>query len=159
MIAVPHFHIGRWMLLAEGIVVGVFGGAGLAWSMANPQFGADGAPILWLRVTPIHCGLMLGVGALTIFAALGRIAVVFSRIAVLGWLLLAGLCFASSAPGPLGFDTCDGVLYGLLALYNLALALWFAVSRRRDRRIARPSAPGPPAQVAPRGRPTSAPTR
>jgi len=139
MIAGSSFRIGRWVLLVEGIIVGVFGGAGLAWSMANPQYGDEGTPILWLRVTPIHCGLMLGIGALTIFAALGRVAVMFSRIALIGWLVLTGVCAAAtarSAPGPLGFDTRDVVLYGVLALYNLALVLWFTIGLRRDRRIA-----------------------
>jgi len=146
MIAGSTFRIGRWVLLVEGIAVGVFGGAGLAWSMANPQFGADGAPMLWLRVTPIHCGLMLGIGALTIFAALGRIAVLFSRIAVIGWLILAALCAAATArstPGPLGFDVRDVVLYAVLALYNFVLVLWFALSRRGDHRISRPPRPRP----------------
>lgn len=110
--------------------MGVFGGSGLAWSMANPQFGAEGAPIMWLRVTPIHCALMLGVGVLTIFASLGRTAVVFSRVASIGWLGLMIVCIvasASHAPGPLGFDSRDSILYGALVLYNLALVLWFTV--------------------------------
>ena len=38
--------IGQWALGAEGFAMGVFGGAGLAWSMANPHFGAAGAPII-----------------------------------------------------------------------------------------------------------------
>ncbi|MDH6246278.1 DUF4383 domain-containing protein [Mycobacterium sp. OTB74] len=130
MIPGTRLRIGRWVLLAEGIVMGVFGGAGLAWSMANPQFGAEGAPILWLHVTPMHCALMLGAGVLTLFASLGRTAVLFSRIASVGWLVLTIVCISAAAshtPGPLGFDTRDSLLYGILALYNLALVLWFTV--------------------------------
>lgn len=118
--------------------MGVFGGAGLAWSMANPQFGAEGAPILWLRVTPLHCALMLGVAVLTIFASLGRTALVFSRIAAFGWLALMVACIWAAAghqPGPLGFDSRDSLLYGTLAIYNLALVLWFTVDVRRGRRV------------------------
>ncbi|MEZ0050868.1 hypothetical protein ABIA30_001866 [Mycobacterium sp. MAA66] len=157
MIAGSRFRIGRWVLLAEGIAMGVFGGAGLAWSMANPQFGAEGAPILWLRVTPIHCGLMLGIGVLTIFASLGRTAVVFSRIASIGWLTLTIVCASAAAshtPGPLGFDSRDSVLYGILTLYNCALVLWFTVgmskfgkSRRRDVAAAPPASDAPTAPV------------
>lgn len=117
--------------------MGVFGGAGLAWSMANPQFGAEGAPILLLRVTPMHCVLMLGVGVLTILASLGRTALVFSRIASFGWLALMVACIWQATghqPGPLGFDSRDSLLYGALALYNLALVLWFTIGAKRNAR-------------------------
>ena len=141
--------------------MGVFGGAGLAWSMANPQFGAEGAPILLLRVTPMHCALMLGVGVLTILASLGRAALVFSRIASFGWLTLMVACIWQATghqPGPLGFDSRDSLLYGALALYNLALVLWFTIGVERtakteDRR------PGRPVGEAAQRRPDAVTTR
>lgn len=126
--------------------MGVFGGAGLAWSMANPQFGAEGAPILLLRVTPLHCALMLGVGVLTILASLGRTALVFSRIASFGWLALMVACIWQATghqPGPLGFDSHDSLLYGALALYNLALVLWFTVGVERSPKSGHPGSGRP----------------
>jgi hypothetical protein len=159
MTARSRFRIGRWMLLAEGIAMGVFAGAGLAWSMANPQFGADGAPILWLRVTPIHCALMLGVGMLTIFASLGRTAPVFSRIASIGWLGLTIVCTWAAAdrrPGPLGFDSRDSLLYGGLALFNLALVLWFTIGAHRAKE---PDETSPQMPITPPGKPGHPPGR
>lgn len=121
--------LGQWALGAEGFAMGVFGGASLAWSMANPHFGAAGAPIMWLRVTPLHCSLLLAVGVLTVFAAFTRSAATFSRIAAIGWLIATAVCVAATSndsPGPLGFDVRDTVLYAVLTVYNVALAAWFA---------------------------------
>ncbi len=125
--------IGQWALGAEGFAMGVFGGAGLAWSMANPHFGAAGAPIMWLRVTPLHCSLLLVVGVLTVFASFGRGAAMFSRIAALGWFVVTVVCVAATSshnPGPLGFDSRDTVLYTVLTAYNVALLAWFGFPTR-----------------------------
>ena len=125
--------IGRWALGAQGFTLGVFGGAGLAWSMANPHFGAAGAPIMWLWVTPLHCSLLLAVGVLTVFASFGRSAAMFNRVAALGWLVVTAVCLAattSHSPGPLGFDSRDTVLYAVLTVYNVALMVWFAFPTR-----------------------------
>ena len=113
--------------------MGIFGGAGLAWSMANPHFGAAGAPIMWLRVTPLHCSLLLVIGVLTVFASFGRSAPMFNRIAALGWLVVTVVCIVATAnhnPGPLGFDSRDTVLYAVLTAYNVALMAWFAFPTR-----------------------------
>ncbi len=129
--------IGQWALGAEGFAMGVFGGAGLAWSMANPHFGAAGAPIMWLRVTPLHCSLLLVVGVLTVFASFGRRAAMFSRIAALGWFVVMAVCVAATSnhsPGPLGFDSRDTVLYAVLTVFNVALAAWFALPARSSPR-------------------------
>lgn len=125
--------VGRRALGAQGFTMGVFGGAGLAWSMANPHFGAAGAPILFLRVTPLHCSLLLVVGVLTVFASFGRSAVMFNRVAALGWCVVTAVCVAATSnhnPGPLGFDSRDTVLYAVLTAYNLALMAWFAFPSR-----------------------------
>jgi hypothetical protein len=125
--------IGRWALGAQGFAMGVFGGTGLAWSMANPHYGAAGAPLMWLRVTPLHCGLLLVVGVLTIFASLGRSAVMFSRIAALSWFIVtvvSAVATSRHVPGPLGFDARDTVLYAALTAYNVALMAWFGFPAR-----------------------------
>ncbi|WP_155928216.1 hypothetical protein [Mycolicibacterium sp. CBMA 234] len=133
MIVGARARIGQRALGAEGMALGIFGGAGLAWSMANPHSGPTGAPIMWLFVTPPESALMLVTGVVTIFASLGRTAPMFSRIATVGWLAVTIACAigtASHTPGPLGFDTGDTVLYGLLTAYNLALAVLFAIPAR-----------------------------
>lgn len=120
--------IGRWALGAQGFAMGVFGGTGLAWSMANPHYGAAGAPLMFLRVTPLHCALLLLVGVLTIFASFARGATMFNRIAALGWFVvtvISVVAVSSHNPGPLGFDTRDTVLYAVLTAYNVALMVWF----------------------------------
>lgn len=125
--------VGRRVLGAQGFTMGVFGGAGLAWSMANPHFGASGAPVLFLRVTPLHCALLLAVGVLTVFASFGRSAAMFNLVAALGWGVVTAVCVAATSshtPGPMGFDSGDTVLYAVLTAYNLALMVWFAFPRR-----------------------------
>ena len=56
------------MLMVEGLAIGVLGGVALAWSMGYTRFGADGIPMLGLKVTPPHAGLLLIMGALALLA-------------------------------------------------------------------------------------------
>lgn len=120
--------IAHLALLGQGIVIGVLGGFALAWSMANLPFGPDGSPILGLTVTPLHGALLLAGGALATLACLGRWATVgFAAIATAAWTALTIVCAieaAHHAPGVLGFDPHDTVLYGALGVYNLALFTW-----------------------------------
>src|SRR5690349_20951431 len=64
--------LGQGLLLLEGLVVGVLGGVALAWSMSHTRFTADGIPMLGLKLTPLHGGLLLGAGAMAVLACLGR---------------------------------------------------------------------------------------
>jgi hypothetical protein len=125
--------VGRGLLLVEGLVLGVLGGVALAWSMGYTRFGADGIPMLGLKVTPLHAGLLLAVGALALLACLGRrTAFVFSALTACGWAVLTIVCAlkaAHHAPGVLGFDPRDSLLYGALSAYNLVTASCLVVAR------------------------------
>lgn len=117
-------------LLGQGVVIGVFGGFAVAWSMADLPFGPDGSPILGLSVTPLHGALLVAGGALAILACLGRRTTIgFAAMATGGWGTLTIVCAVEAAhhsPGMLGFDPRDTLLYGALGVYNLALFTWLA---------------------------------
>jgi hypothetical protein len=130
---------GRGLLLVEGLVIGVLGGVALAWSMGYTRFSPDGTPMLGLKLTPPHAGLLLVAGTLALLACLGRrTALVFSVFTACGWAALTVVCVfnvAHHAPGALGFDPGDSFLYGGLSAYNLvtALLLGFAVFKYNRR--------------------------
>jgi hypothetical protein len=123
---------GRGLLMVEGLAIGVLGGVALAWSMGHTRFGADGMPMLGLRVTPPHAGLLLIAGTLALLACLGRrTALVFSTFTAFGWAVLTIICalkVAHHAPGVLGFDPRDSLLYGALCAYNLIAAVLLALA-------------------------------
>jgi hypothetical protein len=132
------FRAGRGLLLVEGLAIGVLGGVALAWSMGYTHFGADGIPMLGLKVTPPHAGLLLIVGTLAVLACLGRrTALVFSALTACGWAALSIVCaqnVAHHAPGALGFDPRDSLLYGMLSAYNLVTSLLLALALFRYHR-------------------------
>jgi hypothetical protein len=129
---------GQGLLLVEGLVIGVVGGVALAWSMGYTRFGADGIPMLGLKVTPPHAGLLLVVGTLALLSCLGRrAALLFSALTAFGWGALTIVCasdVARHAPGVLGFDPRDSCLYGVLSAYNLLTSLLLAVAIFKYRR-------------------------
>jgi hypothetical protein len=122
---------GQGMLMVEGLAIGVLGGVSLAWSMGYSHFGADGIPMVGLKVTPPHAVLLLTVGSLALLACLGhRTALIFSALTAFGWAVLTVVCalkVAQHEPGVLGFDPRDGVLYGALSAYNLVTACCLAL--------------------------------
>jgi hypothetical protein len=131
------FRVAHLALLGQGLAIGVVGGFALAWSKANLHFGLEGIPVLGLTVTPLHGGLLMACGALAILACLGRwTTVVFSVLATVGWLMLTVVCAveaAHHAPGLLGFDPRDTLLYGVLGTYNFVVCVLLAPTLRRDR--------------------------
>ncbi len=144
-LAAARFRVAHIALLGQGLLIGVMGGFALAWSMANMHFGLEGIPVLGLTVTPLHGGLLMAGGALAILACLGRWATVgFSALATAGWAGLTAVCavgVAHHAPGVLGFDPRDTLLYGVLGLYNLALCLLLAPTLWKNWRLARLQTP------------------
>jgi hypothetical protein len=118
------------LLVVEGLAIGVLGGVALAWSMGHTRFGADGMPMLGLRVTPQHAGLLLVAGTLALLACLGRrTALIFSTLTAIGWAGLTIVCalkVANHAPGVLGFDLRDSFLYGVLCAYNVVTSVLLA---------------------------------
>jgi hypothetical protein len=129
---------GQGLLMIEGLVVGVLGGVALAWSMGYTRFGADGIPMLGLKVTPLHAGLFLIAGTLALLACLGRrTALIFSALTAFGWAVLTIVCandVAHHTPGVLGFDPRDSLLYGVLSAYNLVTSLLLALTVFKYRR-------------------------
>jgi hypothetical protein len=123
---------GRGLLMVEGLTIGVLGGVALAWSMGYTRWGADGMPMFGLKVTPPHAGLLLVVGTLALLACLGqRTALLFSGFTAFGWAALTIVCAlhaAHHAPGVLGFDPRDSLLYGVLSAYNLATSFLLAAA-------------------------------
>jgi hypothetical protein len=124
------FRLGRLLLMVEGLALGVLGGVALAWSMGYTRFAADGIPMLGLKVTPPHAGLLLIMGTLALLACLGRrTALTFSALTAFGWAALSLVCafkVAHHTPGVLGFDPRDGLLYGALCAYNIVTAFCLA---------------------------------
>lgn len=136
--ASARFRIAYLALVAQGLSIGVLGGVALAWSMANLRFGSEGIQVLFLMVTPLHGALLLAGGALSVLACLGRSTTVgFSVVAAVGWATLtvvSAVEAAHHAPGVLGFDPRDTLLYGVLAVYNLTICLLLVPTLRRVRR-------------------------
>ena len=124
--------------MVEGLAIGVLGGVALAWSMGYTRFAADGIPMIGLKVTPSHAGLLLIVGTLALLACLGRrAAFIFSAFTACGWAALTIVCalkVAHHAPGVLGFDPRDSLFYGALSAYNLVTALALALTLFKERR-------------------------
>jgi hypothetical protein len=122
---------GQGMLMVQGLAIGVLGGVALAWSMGYSRFGADGIPMVGLKVTPLHAVLLLSVGSLALLACLGRrAAFIFSALTAFGWAVLTVVCALKAeehAPGVLGFDPRDSLLYGALSAYNLVSACCLAL--------------------------------
>jgi hypothetical protein len=123
--------------MVEGLAIGVLGGVALAWSMGYTRFAADGTPMLGLKVTPLHAGLLLVVGSLALLACLGRrTALAFSALTARGWAALTIVCalnVAHHAPGVLGFDPRDSLLYGILCAYNLVTLSVLALALSTER--------------------------
>ena len=71
-------------------------------------------------------------------ACLGRWTTVgFCAIAAAGWATLTVICAVEAdrhAPGALGFDPTDTVLYAALGVYNLALTAGLVPTLLRTRR-------------------------
>jgi len=121
---------GQGMLILQGLTLGVLGGVALAWSMGFTRFGADGTPLLGLKLTPLHAVLLLIVGSLALLACLGRrTAFIFSALTACGWAALTIVCALNVArhePGGLGFDPRDSLFYGALSAYNLVTSCCLA---------------------------------
>ncbi|HZN79800.1 MAG TPA: hypothetical protein VFC01_08965 [Mycobacterium sp.] len=134
------FRLGRVLLMVEGLAIGVLGGVALAWSMGYTHFSEDGIPMLGLKVTPPHAGLLLIVGTLALLACLGRrTALIFSALTAFGWAALTIVCafkVAHHTPGVLGFDPRDGLLYCALCAYNLVTSLLLAAALVKHHRRA-----------------------
>lgn len=71
-----HFRNGRWFLLAEGVLVSLFGIAGLVSALLHPHAGPTGAPVFGLASTLTHSAILLAFGVVAIAAVGNRRAAV-----------------------------------------------------------------------------------
>lgn len=124
-----HYRSGRWVLLAEAVVVGGLGCAGLISFVRNPAAAQGwGAPVLCFTVTPVHSAALLGFGVLAGLATVTRRTTIAATvIGVVGFVLLftIGANVASGGvPRVWGLDARDAVLHAVLMLVNLVLLVW-----------------------------------
>ena len=123
-----HFRSGRWLLLAEGLLVGALGGAGLVSAGVHSGRGPAGMHVLGLTLSPAQSGLLLGFAVLAVLAAgYRRAAVIITGVGAAAFLLLlviGGVAAAYDRPGPFGFTPRGIVLHGVLVAFNLALLIW-----------------------------------
>lgn len=122
------FHSGRWLVLAEGLLVSAFGVTGLVSAALHPHAGPTGAPVLGLATTPAHSTIMLALGVFAVAACVNRraatIVTALSAVAYATLLFFGSIATARSAPTPLGFHAADVLLHGVLAAVNLGLLMW-----------------------------------
>lgn len=144
------FHSGRWLLLAEGVLVSAFGIAGLVAAALHPHAGPTGASVLGLATTPGQSAILLAFGVVAIAAVGNRRAAItvtaLSAVAYFMLLFVSSVATAYANPTPLGFHAADILLHGVLAAVNLALLMWLIPDelgdevwaprrrRKRDRR-------------------------
>ena len=128
-----HYRSGRWLLLAEGLLVGVLGSAGLVSAGLHSGPGPAGVPVLGLTLTPAQSGLLLGFALLAVLAAgYRRAAVIITGVGAAAFLLLlliGGVASAYDRPGPFGFTLHGIFLHGSLVAINLALLIWLIPDR------------------------------
>ena len=123
-----HFRLGRWYLLAEGVLLIALGIAGFASDATHPEAARAGAPVLVLAMTPWHSAALLGFGLLAAFSSLRRRAAI--TVTSAGAVTFAVLVIAEAvaathhAPGPLGLEPRDIMLHGGLAALNFAVLYW-----------------------------------
>ncbi len=123
------WRIGRRFLVAEGVIVGAFGGIGLAWAMRGAGTTPPaGVGFLGLNISVLQTAALLGSGVLAVVAALSRRAgVIVTGLAAMAWLVLAILCTDATvhhAPGAMGFDLRDSLVYAALTAYNFGVYTW-----------------------------------
>lgn len=123
-----HFRRGRWFLLAEGVLLSAFGVVGLVSAALYPHAGPTGVPVLGLASTSAHSGMLLAFGVVAIAAVGNRraalIVTALSAVAYVVLLFFGSVAAAHKLPTPMGFHDADIVLYGVLAVINLALLMW-----------------------------------
>lgn len=122
------FRSGRWLLLAEGVLVSAFGVAGLISAALQPHEEPTGAPVLGLATTVPHSAILLGFGLAAVAAVGNRRAAItvtaLSAIAYLMLLFFSSVATARANPTPLGFHAAHIVLHAVLGVVNLALLMW-----------------------------------
>jgi hypothetical protein len=126
-----HWRTGRRFLVVEGVIVGAFGGIGLAWAMATAGTKPSaGVALLGLNISALQAVTLLGFGVLAVIAGVWRRAgVIFTGLAAVTWLVFIIVCTVAAAhhaPGAMGFDLRDSLIYAALSAYNFGLFMWLS---------------------------------
>jgi hypothetical protein len=130
-----HYRVGRWLLLAQGLVLIGLGVAGLRAGVGHPR-PAGGAQVLMLRLTPLHAGALLAFGLLVVAAIGSRRATTWATAVSLLAAMLAftiGVTAATDGPaGPWGLDFGDAWLHAVVMVVDLALLVWLLPDELQD---------------------------
>lgn len=145
-----HWRSGRIFLLSQGVLTGLLGAAAVGWGIASPLAGPTRLPLLGLQFSLLQGALLLGYAALACLASSSRrTALWFIALALAVWfalMIISAVATTHHAPGPLGFDLRDMLLYAVLVAYNTGLLIWLNadaieglawVPRRRSRKGSR----------------------
>lgn len=123
-----HFRRGRWVLLAEGVLLIVLSTAGFISAATHSDRPPGGAPVLILALTPWHSAILLGFGVLATMGTRQRhAAIVVTALGAVGFVVLVfvgAVAATHHTPGVLGFEARDVVLHGVLAAANFAILYW-----------------------------------
>ena len=135
------FHSGRWFLLAEGVLVSVFGVVGLVFAALHPHAENSRALVSGLASTPLHSAILLAFGVLAIAAVpKRRAAVIVTALSAVGYTILlffSSVGAARTTPTPAASQSAGILLHGVLAVVNLALLMWLIPDELGDEAWAR----------------------
>lgn len=123
-----HWRSGRLFLLSQGVLIGILGAVAVSWVIASPVAESARIPVLGFRFSLLQGVILVGYGILGCVASRSRRAALWftALAATLGFALIIPCAVAAThhAPGPLGFDLRDMLLYAVLAAYNIGLLMW-----------------------------------
>jgi hypothetical protein len=130
-----HYRSGRWLLLAQGLVLSGLGIAGLVEGLSRP-WPPGGAQVLVLRLTPLHSAVLLVFGLAAVVAPIRRratnwVAGLSLIAAVLGFTI--GVTAATNGPaGVWGLDFGDAWLHATVMIVDLCLLVWLLPDELQD---------------------------
>ena len=130
-----HFRSGRRLLVAEGTLLVALGSAGFISDAMHPNAAPVGAHVLVLTMTPWHSGPAGGFGVLALIGALNRRAAIavtgIGAVVFLVLVIVGAVSATHQAPGPLGLQPRDIVLYAVLSRSTSAPCTGFCPTRSK----------------------------
>jgi hypothetical protein len=132
-----HYRSGRWVLLAQGLILSALGATGLVEGLARPgPAGPGGAAVLVLRLTPLHSAVLVAFGLAALVAPLHRRATNWvtglSLIAAVLGFTIAVTAATNGPSGLWGLDFGDAWLHGVVMIVDLALLVWLLPDELQD---------------------------
>jgi hypothetical protein len=122
------FRVGRWWLVAEGVLVVQLAGVAIAELSLHPGHASGGASLRGLMLTPVRVALLLAFGVTALLAARHRRATtVVTAIATVVFLALTAAgdaAVTACLPVKWGVDPHNSALYAVLLVYNFTLLIW-----------------------------------